>query len=74
MSSSSETITFTFPAGAVAELPLISGELLDRMHELLERNTDGLLNQIETRELETLAQMTQFLQILEMSAARAAEP
>ena len=44
-----------------------SDTLRDRMHELLERNTNGSLSPTERFELETLTQMAQFSQILAMA-------
>jgi len=72
MSATADQVTLTFPRSAVADVTAISADLLDRMHELLERNTDGQLSAIERTELETLVQMAQFGQLLAtaMQAAR----
>lgn len=45
----------------------LSESLTERMHELLERNTDGLLSPTELEELQTLVRISQFGQILAMS-------
>ena len=37
---------------------------MDRMHELLERNTDGTLDAVEREQLETLVEMAQFSQLV----------
>jgi hypothetical protein len=37
------------------------------MHELLERNTDGLLSAVERSELETLVKMAEFAQLLALA-------
>ncbi len=42
----------------------LTGALLDRMHELLERNTEGTLSDVEQESLETLVQMAQFGQLI----------
>ncbi|HUO08735.1 MAG TPA: hypothetical protein VM008_10575 [Phycisphaerae bacterium] len=42
----------------------MSNELNKRMHELLERNTDGALTANETAELQRLVQMAEFGQIV----------
>jgi hypothetical protein len=60
----------TIPGQIAGELPIISAELNDRMHELLERNTDGGLSAIERRELDTLVRMAHFGQIIALLAAR----
>ena len=47
----------------------MSAELTDRMHALLERNTDGRLAPVEKLELETLVQMAHFGQMVSMAVA-----
>jgi len=59
-----ETVSLTFPSAVIAELISLSDGLLDRMHHLLERNTEGALSSIEREELETLVRMAGFSQIL----------
>lgn len=70
MSEAAQPITLTIPPHVAAELPRLSAELNERMHELLERNTDGALSTIERRELDTLVRMAGFGQILELMATR----
>lgn len=70
MSEPAQPITLTIPPHVVAELPRLSAELNECMHELLERNTDGALSTIERRELDTLVRMAGFGQILELMATR----
>lgn len=70
MTLSSTTITLTIPEQIAGELPIISAELNDRMHELLERNTDGGLSALGRRELDTLVRMAHFGQIVALLAAR----
>ncbi len=62
-----DPITLTFPRSAVADIELLSSTLVDRLHFLLERNTDGLLSSIEQEELSTLSQMAQFSQIVSLA-------
>jgi hypothetical protein len=45
----------------------LSAELADRMHQLLERNTDGQLGATGKAELETLVRMAEFGQIVSMA-------
>lgn len=70
MSASSESFTLTFPWQVAKQMPTIASELNTRMHELLERNTEGALSFIERRELETLIHMAEFAQILSMASTR----
>ena len=50
----------------------LSDALTERMHELLERNTDGTLSATERAELETLVHMAQFSQMV-ATAIRASQ-
>jgi hypothetical protein len=68
---SADALTLTIPRAIVGEIPVLSNRLQDRLHELLERNTDGSLNVTERAELETLVQMAQFAQILSMAVHEA---
>ncbi len=72
MSATLESVVLTIPRALVSELPSLSRGLTDRMHALLERNTEGTLNATEREELETLVDMAQFAQILAMAAHGAA--
>lgn len=74
MSMLDDPVTFTIPRSAVADVIALSAALTDRMHELLERNTDGALSAIEQGELETLVQMAQFGQVVSMALAAQLTP
>jgi len=74
MSDTRESITLTIPQSVAAELSKRAAGWNDRMHELLERNTDGALNAPEHRELEALVLLDQFAQILAMANTLAREP
>lgn len=69
-----EDVTLTFPRATVREVISLSQSLTDRLHELLERNTDGALSPIEHEELETLVRMAQFGQILSLALMAPAKP
>lgn len=69
-----EAVTLTIPRSAVGGVTSISASLLNRMHELLERNTDGRLAAAEREELDTLARMAQFGQIVSMALAARVGP
>jgi hypothetical protein len=64
MSSRAEPVTLTLPGGSLPDVMSLSATLLDRMHHLLECNTEGQLSAIEREELETLVHMAQFGQII----------
>ncbi len=59
-----DTITLTLPAAIAQDVPAMAQGLLERMHQLLERNTDGTLTDQERGQLEGLVEMAQFAQIL----------
>jgi hypothetical protein len=62
-----DTITLTLPRQTARAFPALAQGLLDRMHELLERNTDGALNERERAEVKALAEMAQFAQVVAMA-------
>lgn len=66
MAQGSEEITIRVPREAAEGIPTLSAELSERMHALLERNTDGHLSSIERAELETLVRMSQFADLFSM--------
>ena len=74
MSQTAESVTVTLPRSAVGGLLALSDALTDRMHELLERNTDANLTAIDRAELETLVKVSQFGQILSMALKAATRP
>lgn len=57
-------ITVTLPASMAGEVPVMAQRLVDRMHQLLERNTEGTLNPLEKDELAALVDMAEFAQVL----------
>jgi hypothetical protein len=67
MIQAADPITVSVPRSVLADIVKLSGDLTDRMHELLERNTDGQLGPTEKAELETLVQMAEFGQIVSMA-------
>jgi hypothetical protein len=64
MAAPADSITISVPRRVLSGIANLSDELTDRMHALLERNTDGGLNATERQELETLVQMAEFGQIV----------
>ena len=67
MIQGADPITLSVPRSVLTEIVQLSDELNDRMHELLERNTDGQLASSERAELETLVRIAQFGQIVSMA-------
>jgi hypothetical protein len=68
MGAPSDLVTITLPRSVLPELPAFAEALDERMHELLERSTEGALSEHERAELESLVQMAQFAQILAMAS------
>jgi hypothetical protein len=67
----SDPVTLTLPASVATALPTMAQRLVDRMHELLERNTDAQLNVNEREELESLVDMAQFAQVFAAAVQKA---
>ena len=74
MIQASDPVTFSVPRAVLSDIVQLSQELNDRMHELLERNTDGQLGPTERSELETLVRMAQFGQIISSALMRQNTP
>ena len=74
MSTAPDSITLTIPQSIAVELSKRAAGWNDRMHELLEANTDGALSAPEHRELEALVLLDQFAQILAMANTLARKP
>ena len=62
-----DPITFSVPRAVLSDIVTLSSELTDRMHRLLEQNTDGQLGPTEKAELEMLVNIAQFGQIVSMA-------
>lgn len=60
---SDRPITVTLPANIASEFHVMAERLVDRMHELLELNTDGRLNDLQKDELRSLVEMAEFAQV-----------
>ena len=74
MHAPSDDVTLILPRSAVGDFVTLSARLLDRMHELLERNTNDVLTAVEREELETLAQMASFGQVVSMALQAQGRP
>jgi hypothetical protein len=70
MGAPSDVVTITLPRSIIPELPAFASVLEDRMHHLLERNTEGALTETERAELEGLVQMAQLRGLAGGAAAR----
>lgn len=71
MSRPIDPITVTLPRTLALGIVELSDDLARRMHELLERNTDGLLNPAEQAELDTLVRIAQFGEIISSALKKA---
>ncbi len=60
MTAIADPITVCFSRGLATDLAQLSAEFSDRMHELLERNTDGKLTSVEAVELCGLVRIAEF--------------
>lgn len=69
-----DPVTVTLPRSTDGGILAFSSELTDRMHGLLELNTDGRLTSFEKLELETLVQMAHFGQIVSIAVSVTATP
>jgi hypothetical protein len=74
MVAPNDAVTVTLPRSTVGGILALSAELTDRMHALLERNTDGALGPVERAELETLVQIAHFGQMVSMAVSAAVPP
>ena len=74
MISATDPVTFSVPRTVLADIVHLSADLTDRMHDLLERNTDGQLSPIERQELEMLVRVAEFGQIVSMALAAPGRP
>jgi hypothetical protein len=74
MTQAIDPVTFSVPRTVLSDIVRLSSELTDRMHELLERNTDAQLGPTEKAELETLVRMAQFGQIVSMALQTQGNP
>ena len=64
MIQAADPINFSVPRALASEIVELSADLTDRMHELLEKNTDGLLTAGERAELQKLVSITEMGQIV----------
>ncbi|HWE96545.1 MAG TPA: hypothetical protein VG269_21465 [Tepidisphaeraceae bacterium] len=69
MALADDTITLTFPRAVIGDVISLSESLLERMHSLLERNSEGGLSPLEREELEALVEIAQFGQLLSIALA-----
>lgn len=65
------SITVTLPASVACEFPTMAQRLVQRMHDLLERNTEDQLNELEREELEALVEMAEFAQVFATAVHKA---
>jgi hypothetical protein len=69
-----DPVTISVPRAVLDELANLSADFVERMHELLERNTDGQLNASEKLELERLVRIAEFGQIISTALRHQGQP
>lgn len=74
MTEAPDLVPFSIPRVLLTDIMELSAEMTDRMHELLERNTDGALSSSEKVELEGLVRIAEFGQIVSMALQSQAQP
>jgi hypothetical protein len=62
------------PRSFANQMSVISSQLTDRMHELLERNTDGALTEPEKQELEAIVNLAHMSEFFSMACDAATHP
>jgi hypothetical protein len=55
------------PRSAIEAFASLSAALMPRMHDLLERNADGMLSPLEREELVSLVQISQSSQVIALA-------
>lgn len=66
MIQAADAITVSVPRAVLTDIVELSAGLTERMHELLERNTDGGLTPVEKSELESIVRIAELSQIASM--------
>ena len=74
MTQAADPVIFSVPRAVLSDIARLSEDLTDRMHQLLERNTDGELDAHEQSELQTLVRMAQFGQIVSLALTSQGQP
>ena len=74
MTHVADPVTISVPRRVLSDIVQLSAELTERMHELLERNTDARLGPVEKAELETLVRIAEFGQIVSMAVGPQGKP
>jgi demethoxyubiquinone hydroxylase (CLK1/Coq7/Cat5 family) len=69
-----DPIQLTFSRATLRDVHQLSNAMIDRMHALLERNTDGELSDAERSELEGLVRIAHFGQAVASALEEAAHP
>jgi hypothetical protein len=67
MVQATDSVLISIPRTMLSTISELSPALTDRLHQLLEKNTNGDLRLHEKFELETLVQMAEFGQIVTMA-------
>jgi hypothetical protein len=74
MVSPNDNITLTLPRPILAGLSGVSASFADRMHGLLDKNSDGTISAQEKSELEALVRIAQLDQIVTLALQHSSVP
>ena len=67
MTQAADPIVISVPRAVLSDMSHMPPDLIDRMHELLERNTDGELSPTEAADLKALVRMAQLSEIASLA-------
>jgi hypothetical protein len=74
MESTIDNVTVTIPRPLLAGLARVTASLTERMHELLEKNTENIISEAEKKELESLVRLSQLDQIVTLALHSSKNP
>lgn len=74
MSNLADPVTITVSRSVLTDISRLTASFTDRLHELLEKNTDAGLTPVEKGELETLVRMAEVGQIISTALQPASAP
>jgi len=74
MDTQGDNITITVPRPVLTGLAGVSASFTNRLHELLEKNTEGTIDAGERRELDLLVRVAQVDQVVTLALQLPKEP
>jgi hypothetical protein len=67
MTQAADPIVISVPRAVLSDMSHMPADLIDRMHELLEHNTDGTSSPTEEADLNALVRMAQLSEIASLA-------